>query len=41
MTVFDAQRPRAPEADNARLKRLLADAMPDNAPLKDLAAIDF
>ena len=37
MTVPDAPRLRALEAENARVKRLLAEAIPDNAALKDLA----
>lgn len=36
MTVSDAQRLKSLEAENGRLKRLLADAMLDNAGLKDL-----
>ena len=36
MTVCDARRLRALEAENTRLKRLLAKAMLDNAALKDL-----
>lgn len=38
MTVSDAQRLKSLEAENSRLKRLLADAMLDNAALKDLAS---
>jgi putative transposase len=34
MTVSDAQRLKALEAENARLKRLLAESMLDNAALK-------
>lgn len=34
--VSEARRPKALEDENARLKRLLADAMLDNAALKDL-----
>jgi putative transposase len=41
MTVSDAQRLRTLEAENARLKRLLADTMLDNAALKDLATKNF
>ena len=41
MTVPDARKLRALEAENARLKRLLADAMLDNAALKDLATKNF
>ena len=36
LEISDAKRLRALEAENARLKRLLADAMLDNAALKDL-----
>ena len=36
MTVSDAQRLRALETENARLKRLLAESMLDNAALKDV-----
>ena len=36
MAVSDAKRLRALEDENARLKRLYADAMLDNAGLKDL-----
>jgi putative transposase len=38
LEVSDARRLRALEDENARLKRLLADAMLDNAVLKDIAA---
>src|SRR5690606_28332312 len=38
MDVSDAQKLRALEAENAKLKRLLADQMIDNAGLKDLLA---
>ena len=41
MTVSDARRLRALEAENARLKHLLAEAMLDNAALKDLTTKDF
>src|SRR3546814_15679017 len=37
MTVSDAQRLRTLEAENAKLKRLLAESLLDNAALKDLA----
>ena len=37
MNVSDAKKLRALEDDNNRLKRMLADAMLDNAALKDLA----
>jgi len=36
MEVSEAKRLRSLEDENAKLKRLLADAMLDNAPLKDL-----
>lgn len=36
MTVSDAQRLKSLEAENAKLKRLLADAMLDNIALKDV-----
>jgi putative transposase len=36
MDVSEARRPKALEAENAKLKRLLADAMLDNTALKDL-----
>ena len=36
MDVSEAKRLKALEDENTRLKRLLADAMLDNAPLKDL-----
>ena len=36
MGVSDAQKLRGLEAENAKLKRLLADAMLDNVALKDL-----
>ena len=38
MDVSDARRLKALEAENAKLKRLYADAMLDNAGLKDLLA---
>jgi putative transposase len=38
MAVSDARRLRRLEAENTRLKRLLADAHLDNAALKDLLA---
>lgn len=37
LEVSDARKLRALEDENARLKRLLADAMLDNAMLKDVA----
>ena len=36
MTVSDAQRLKALEAENGKLQRLLAEAMLDNAALKDV-----
>ena len=36
MTVSDAQRLKALDAENAKLKRLLAESMLDNAALKDV-----
>ena len=36
MTVSDAQRLKALEAENGKLKRLLAETMLDNAALKDV-----
>ena len=38
MEVSDARRLRQLEDENARLKKLLADAMLDNAVLKDVAS---
>ncbi len=38
LEVSEARRLKALEAENARLKRLLAEAMLDNAMLKDIAA---
>jgi putative transposase len=38
LEVSEARRLRVLEAENARLKKLLADAMLDNAVLKDVAA---
>lgn len=38
LDVSDAQKLRGLEAENAKLKRLLAEAMIDNAGLKDLLA---
>ena len=38
LEVSDARRLKALEDENVRLKRLLADAMLDNAMLKDVAA---
>ncbi len=36
MDVSDARKLKTLEAENARLKKLLADSMPDNSILKDL-----
>ena len=41
MTVSDARRLKTLEDENSKLKRLLADAMLDNAALKDLATKNF
>ena len=38
MDVSDARRLRALEEENAKLKKLLAEAMLDNAMLKDIAS---
>lgn len=38
LEVSEARRLRALEAENARLKKLLADAMLDNAVLKDITS---
>ncbi|OQP83686.1 transposase [Rhizobium rhizosphaerae] len=38
MDVSDARRLKALEDENAKLKKLLAEAMPDNAILKDVTA---
>ncbi len=38
LEVSEARRLRTLEAENTRLKKLLADAMLDNAVLKDIAA---
>jgi putative transposase len=38
LQVSEARRLRVLEAENARLKKLLADAMLDNAVLRDVAA---
>ncbi len=38
MEVSEAKRLRSLEEENARLKKLLAEAMLDNAVLKDLAS---
>lgn len=41
MTVSDAQRLRTLEGETGKLKKLLAEAMLDNAVLKDLASKNF
>jgi putative transposase len=41
MSVSDAQKLKALELENSRLKRLLADTMLDNAILKDLATKNY
>jgi putative transposase len=41
MSVSDAQRLKVLELENSRLKRLLADAMLDNAALKGIAGKNF
>ncbi|ABI67043.1 MAG: putative transposase [Maricaulis maris] len=41
MMVSDPQLLRTPDAENAKLKRLLAEQMLDIAALKDLASKDF
>jgi len=41
MEVSDAKRLKALEAENAKLKKLLAEAMLDNAMLKDIATKKF
>ena len=41
MEVSDARRLKELESENAKLKRLLADAMLDKAALKDLLAKKF
>ena len=41
MEVSDARRLRTLEAENTKLKRLLAEAMLDNAALKDIASGKF
>ncbi|CUH68788.1 Transposase [Thalassovita autumnalis] len=40
MNVSDAKKLRALENENNKLKRILADAMLDNAALKDLATME-
>ena len=41
LEVSDARRLKALEDENARLKKLLAEAMLDNAALKDIASGNF
>lgn len=41
MSVSDAKKLRVLEDENGKLKRLLAEAMLDNAALKDLATKNF
>jgi putative transposase len=41
MTLSDAKRWKSLQEENSKLKRLLADAMLDNAALKDLATKNF
>ena len=41
MSVSDAKRLKDLEAENARLKKLLADSMLDNAMLKEISAKKF
>jgi len=41
MNVSDAKKLRVLEDENNRLKRMLADAMLDNAALKDLATKNY
>jgi len=41
MTVSDVKRLKSLQEENAKLKRLLADAMLDNAALKDLGTKNF
>ena len=41
MDVSDARRLKSLEEENAKLKRLLADAMLDNVALKDLLTKKF
>jgi putative transposase len=41
MSVSDAQKLKALELENSRLKRLLADAMLDNVVLKDMATKNY
>ena len=41
MTLSDAKRLKSLQEENSKLKRLLADAMLDNAALEDLATKNF
>jgi putative transposase len=41
LEVSEARRLRALKSENAKLRRLLADAMPDQAALKDLLTKKF
>lgn len=41
MSVSDAQKLKALELENSRLKRLLAETMLDNAVLKDMATKNY
>jgi putative transposase len=41
MTVSDAKRLKAMEEENAKLKRMLAEQMLDNATLKEMLAKNF
>jgi putative transposase len=41
MTLSDAKRLKSLQEENSKLKRLLADAMLDNAALKELATKNF
>jgi putative transposase len=36
LEIFEAKLPKGQESENAKLKKLLADVMLDNAALKDL-----
>ena len=39
--MSDARKLKDPETESARLKHILADAMPDNAVLKDLVEMSY
>lgn len=41
MEIADAKRPKAREAENAKLKNLLAEQMMDVATLKEMLGTDF